>query len=44
MKRIPQSKLILRISRSLETKWKREMKRWLRKSYFVFTGTTGAKS
>lgn len=39
-----QSKLNLRISRSLETKWKREVKRWLGKACFVFTGSTGAKS
>lgn len=32
------------ISRSLEAKWKREMKRWLGKSYFAFTVSTGAGS
>lgn len=41
-KRRSWSRLMLMISRNLEAKWKREMKRCLRKSYFAFTVSTDA--
>lgn len=41
-KRRSWSRLMLMISRNLEAKWKREMKRCLGKSYFAFTVSTDA--